>query len=117
MRSWLTVLLWVLLPLQLSWAAVGGWDAGRCAPAVLHASHGACPCPPTATPAREAAEASGLLAHLACESCHGQSHLAGPSPPATGPLPTATVFAEVAATAHPSPPPARPERPRWHTLA
>ena len=104
MRSWLAVLLWVLLPLQLSWAAVGD---GRCTPA----RHAFCQCTQTAPTHSQDGEAGA--AHLACEVCHGQVHLAGPSPHAVAAGPRTTVFAPLAAAARASPPPSRPERPKW----
>lgn len=112
MRFWLAVLLWALLPLQLSWA--GGCGDGRCAPArpaAVHASHHSC--------GQTACERAGhgLAAGLDCEVCHAHGGLAGPPHHAPGASPGTAVFADLPLRAPTSPPLSRPERPQWPALA
>lgn len=107
MRFWLAVLLWALLPLQLSWA--GGCGDGPCAPVRPTAVH-ACP---QAAGEHPAAESHGLAAGLDCEICHAHGGLAGPPHNTSGASPGTPVFADIPPRAPTSPPLSRPERPQW----
>ncbi len=123
MRRWFAVLLLVLLPIQLSWAAVASYCAHETESAAGHfghhdhAGHGhASPADSAGQDAQADGTATGL-SDLDCGHCHGYcagilaavngfaAQAADSAPPALGPAPGA------------EPMPAQPERPQWAPLA
>lgn len=120
MRRWLAVLLLVLLPLQVSWAAVAGYcalESSQAATHLGHHDHAAHEHGAEADDASPTDTSQAATSHFDCGHCHG--HCAAMI---DGPLPVA---AEQPRGAPPrlgdapsmDPLPAQPERPQWARLA
>ncbi|MBU7572330.1 MAG: hypothetical protein KAF64_03160 [Hydrogenophaga sp.] len=108
MRSWLAVFLWVLLPLQFSWAAMGGTPAPheREPQVVVHCPHSHCA---TNTPGLDTSTAH----HADCGTCHNGCPLALFQEPRR-PFASAPAFPLTGATVVPASRPADlPDRPQW----
>lgn len=108
MKRWLLILLVLLLPLQLSWAATGAYCAD---------AHGAIEQMAEADEEHHAEPATPLAGEPGCQHCHGH----GLSLPAS--LPLLPAFYGVAECAAEPVLPGlqalqpRPERPQWLRLA
>lgn len=111
MRSWLVIFLWVLLPLQLSWAAAGQADAQGNGPvAAVHCSHLHC--------ADNATGAEAGANHADCgTTCHNAGSLALFNEPRRI-LASAAVLPPTDTAVLPASQPADlPERPQWAAVA
>lgn len=114
MRRWLTVLLFVFMPLQAIWAAAAPYCGHEESPAAMHVGHHEHEHQDSPTDLDEVPVALGD--HTDCHVCHG----AGAVVPETlgvltqvvpqGPAPTS-------AKSLPTPPVSFPERPNWARLA
>lgn len=106
MRSWLVMLFWVLVPLQLSWAAADTplmHDTHHAS--ARHCAHQHAP-DPTQNPDAGATHAECSTCHTSCPlACLGGSRLAVADATTLGTTGTSLL----PASQHP----ARPERPQW----
>lgn len=123
MRRWLAILLLVLLPIQMSWAAVADYcthESGAAADHVGHhdhADHGHTPATADVSDQSGADEGATSTPDADCGQCHGQC---------TGMLVSLVTTAHNRTTAAPTPAgdapctaqaAAQPERPQWARLA
>ena len=119
MKRFLVFLLMCLLPYQMTLAAVMGIEMEAPTAAVQTAGEEA-PCHHAGdvSMADQAATDAGHAAHGHCGFCHfaGGSALPVANAPAA-PLPAAQAPLAHAGTQLPAPPAARPERPKWGSLA
>ncbi|MDW5441515.1 hypothetical protein [Polaromonas sp. SM01] len=118
MRRWLIVLLFVFVPLQLSWAAVSAYcqhETGSAAQHVGHHQHQH-QADPDQGDSSKPTSTVGMDAD--CGACHagGSTAIFGSAPlPALG-VPSGARIAHQIRTS-PPPPPSLPERPNWADLA
>lgn len=123
MRRWFSILLLVLLPTQMSWAAVAAYCAHETGAAVDHVghhdhadhAHGASPTGPAGIPDLDMDADSGAEAD--CGHCHGQCTgmlLAVEHPTLTRLSAALALAIQLPCAAHAA---AQPERPQWAPLA
>lgn len=123
MRRWLAILFLVLLPAQTTWAVVAGYCVHESDAAANHfghhdhASHLHAPIPLDASGTQDAnTDSTTGIAHD-CGHCHGQyaSLLIAFEPPQLELTPN--LSAPISDQTEPAYTAARPERPKWESLA
>ena len=120
MRRWLTILLLVLLPTQMSWAAVADYcahETGAAADHVGHHDHDAHGHAPSLTGDLDADLDNGPSASADCDHCHGQCAgmlVSSFSAPLDRIVASPAPAADARCAAHAA---AQPERPQWAHLA
>lgn len=121
MRFWLAVLLLFLLPLHLSWAAMGRYcESDRfesVQPLTQHWDHHTQQRGDTPIPEQEAEQGNGLVADRDCGVCNSNCSVATLEQGVSSAIKTAAVFAHGPAGALTSVLTDRPERPQWYSLA
>lgn len=117
MRSWLVVLLLVLMPLQFSWAAVGAFCQHERGSDASHAGHHAHEHRSQSDSDGATSQTAASVADADCGTCHAGCSIAAPDVQASVGT-TASASWALGRSAQPrSAPFDVPERPQWHALS
>jgi len=117
MRSWLVVLLLVLMPLQFSWTAVGAFCQHERGSDASHAGHHAHEHRSQSDSDDATVQTAASVADADCGTCHAGCTIAAPDAQAdVGAMASASW--DLGRSAQPrSAPFDVPERPQWHALS
>lgn len=117
MRSWLVVLLLVLMPLQFSWAAMGAFCQHERGSEASHAGHHAHEHRGQSDADAATSQTAASVADADCGTCHASCSIAAPDAQA-GVGAMASASWDLGRSAQPrSAPFDVPERPQWRALS
>lgn len=117
MRSWLVVLLLVLMPLQFSWAAMGAFCQHERGSDASHAGHHAHEHRSQGDSDDATVQTAASVADADCGTCHAGCSITAPDTQ-DGAGATASASWALGRSAQPrSAPFDVPERPQWHALS
>ena len=117
MRSWLVVLLLVLMPLQFSWAAMGAFCQHERGSDASHAGHHAHEHRSQSDSDGATSQTSASVADADCGTCHAGCSIAAPDAQAGMGAMASASWASLRAVQPRSAPFDVPERPQWHALS
>jgi hypothetical protein len=117
MRSWLVVLLLVLMPLQFSWAAMGAFCQHKCGSDASHAGHHAHEHRSQSDSDGATSQTAASVADADCGTCHAGCSIAAPDAQAGVGATTSASWALGRSVQPRSAPFDVPERPQWHALS